>query len=86
MYRCPVCGYAGLDEPSHDQFGRGSQQICSCCRIQFGYHDARRSHEELRRRWIERGMTWGSKIEPMPPGWDPREQLRAAGFEPPKQA
>ncbi len=79
MYTCPVCGYTGLEEPHRQQHGSPSFEICSCCGIEFGYHDARRSHAELRKEWIEEGMPWHHP--PVPEGWDPKVQLRAAGLE-----
>ncbi|MBM0065910.1 hypothetical protein [Alkalicoccobacillus gibsonii] len=39
FYRCPVCGYPGLDEPPYDTFGCSSFDICSCCGFQFGVDD-----------------------------------------------
>jgi hypothetical protein len=60
-----------------------SNEICPCCGIQFGYHDAtpgsliRRVeiYDEWRRNWINMGMPWqGIDIEP-PTNWDPIRQL-----------
>ena len=48
MNICPVCGYNALHEPAYDRFGCASFEICPCCGIEFGYDDARRSHETLR--------------------------------------
>jgi len=73
-YLCPVCGYDGLFEPAHDALGTGSDEICPCCGVQFGYDDARRSHAELRADWVQRGMTWRHHPGP-PPDWDPARQL-----------
>ena len=70
MYECPGCGYDRLEEPAQDH------NICECCGVQFGYHDASVSLAELRERWIEKGMKWHSRRIPRPPGWDAREQLK----------
>lgn len=79
-YTCTVCGYPSLDEPPVDEYGCASFDICSCCGIQFGYHDACRSHEELRRKWIAEGIPWHSELVHPPNGWNATDQLRAAGL------
>jgi hypothetical protein len=78
---CPVCGYAGLDEPPWVG-SSPSDDICPCCGTQFGYHDFETDadlraarHVELRRGWIERGCPWHYELEAPPPGWDPARQL-----------
>jgi hypothetical protein len=75
-YICPVCGYPGLHGPHVNRHGNSSFEICPCCGVEYGYHDSLITHEELRRRWIERGMKWLHGAQP--PGWDASEQLRAA--------
>lgn len=73
-YTCPVCGFDGLDEPpSHFN-------ICPSCGTEFGYHDARRSHDVLREQWIERGARWHSRAVAPPVNWDAFSQLAKAGF------
>ncbi len=79
---CPVCGYDRLYEPpwSNDV---GSDEICPCCGIHFGYDDmaggdaARREarHRELRTRWIDGGCLWFSRTRRAPEQWDPCAQL-----------
>lgn len=44
-YECPVCFFAMDSEPSN-------HNICACCMTEFGYDDANRSYEELRREHI----------------------------------
>jgi hypothetical protein len=78
-YRCPVCGYSDLDEPPYDKYGCASFDICPCCGTEFGYHDATRSHAQLRQDWVTRGAPWFSTMPP-PPDWSALEQLTAAGF------
>ncbi len=73
---CPVCGYAGLEEPAYSPTQEASFEICPSCGTEFGYQDARTSHKLLRLRWIESGMTWHSSAVPPPPRWDPIVQLR----------
>lgn len=79
-YVCPVCGYAGLDEPPRSaSTGAGSYEICPSCGFEFGVTDDDEgvSYDEWRYRWIERGMPWDSEpIRPAPESWDPAEQLR----------
>ena len=38
-HTCPVCGYAGLDDPPW-QGGAPSDEICPSCGTHFGYDDA----------------------------------------------
>lgn len=80
IYKCPVCGFGGLDEPPYDEDGCASFNICPCCGTEFGNDDFRSSHEQLRADWFAKGMPWWSKGGP-PEGWDPRRQLSEAGLE-----
>jgi hypothetical protein len=77
---CPVCGYPELEVPAYDSYGCSSQDICPCCGIQFGYDDARTSHEELRRRWLSQGAPWFSAATLPPPNWSATRQLADAGL------
>jgi len=54
-HTCPVCGFAELTQPPYDSTGCASFEICPSCGTEFGYHDANKSHEELRRRWLAAG-------------------------------
>src|ERR1700722_1795355 len=45
-HNCPVCGYAKLAEPPYDKTGCASFEICPSCGIEFGYHDASKSHAD----------------------------------------
>jgi len=72
-YLCPVCGYE-MDDPPRDY------NICPSCGIEFGYHDAGRTYEELRRIWLDSGARWWSPVDRKPPGWDPYIQLFKAGL------
>src|SRR5437868_2406114 len=80
-HTCPVCGFADLLGPTHDEYRCGLHEICPSCGVQFGYDDANHSNEQLRDRWIGRGAPWHSKITLPPADWDPAEQLRRAGHE-----
>lgn len=73
-YTCPVCGYPDLSDPPQDF------EICPSCGTEFGYHDIRRSHKELRRKWIARGAHWQSEVIPRPDEWNALAQLIKAGF------
>jgi len=77
---CPICGFVLDFEPWPDD--QPSYGICPCCGVQFGYHDFARDpieravrHGRLRRDWIRRGMPWHSRIDRLPPNWDPIAQL-----------
>jgi hypothetical protein len=72
---CPVCGYL-MAKPARDF------NICPCCGTEFGYDDRRRSHEELRARWIANGAPWFSRATRRPAGWDAWSQLWRAGYVP----
>ena len=72
MYRCPVCAYPALPDPPRDF------EICPSCGTEFGYHDARRTHKELRNMWIKNGLHWHSRSVPKPIGWN---GLRQIGLE-----
>jgi hypothetical protein len=76
-YRCPVCGYLGLDEPPRTEESGASYEICPSCGFEFGVTDDDRglSYEQWRREWIGGGMRWWSRRR-QPTGWDPRAQLR----------
>lgn len=74
-YRCPVCGWPGLELPPHP----ASYEICPSCGFEFGVtdDDEGETYESWRAQWVERGMPWSSPIEPAPPGWDAAAQLAA---------
>lgn len=74
-YRCPVCGYPGLERPPADY------EICPCCGTEFDYHDALRSHQSLRQEWIRGGLGWHSRVDSPPAGWNAYMQLIKAGFQ-----
>jgi hypothetical protein len=77
----PGCGYANLAEPPYDKTGGASFEICPSCGTEFGYHDASKSHAELRKLWLAAGATWRSRAEVSPPDWSGIEQLKAAGLD-----
>jgi hypothetical protein len=78
-FRCPVCGYAGLDEPPRSKSGGGSYEFCASCDFEFGVtdDDLGITDEQWRLDWITDGMPWRSHSRPKPIGWDPVEQLRS---------
>lgn len=73
-YTCPVCGFAGLEEPP-ERFS-----ICPSCGTEFENHDYDVSHAELRRQWIAGGAEWWSNYDPTPENWSPVEQLKNIGY------
>lgn len=72
MYICPVCGYNKLRRPADDFL------ICPSCGTQFGYTDANRDLDQLRDRWLSRGL-WYSQRIPEPSNWNPIRQLENLG-------
>ena len=56
-------------------------EICPSCGTEFEYQDALRTHEQLRKLWIDAGLTWHSLVIPRPPSWSPQLQLIEAGFD-----
>jgi len=80
-HTCPVCGYANLAELPYDKTGGASFEICPSCETEFGYHDASKSHAELRKLWLAAGAPWRSRATVSPPDWSGIEQLRAAGLD-----
>jgi len=67
---CPVCGFAGLYEPSYDARGYGSYEICPSCGFEFGLDDdpdRESAHRAWRARWAEEGCTWFSSTRKPPP-------------------
>ncbi|MBD2515561.1 hypothetical protein H6G93_11155 [Nostoc sp. FACHB-973] len=77
---CPVCGYLYLKYPPYDEYGCPSSEVCPCCGTEFGYDDANNTHEELRNKWIEKGMQWLME-EQKPMDWDVIIQLKAIGVK-----
>lgn len=73
-YECPVCAFAGLDEPP------AYFTICPSCGTEFGYQDILRGHDELRSEWIATGPRWQSSVIAAPPQWNGLEQLRRGGL------
>ena len=73
-FPCPVCGYKKLTEPPRNF------SICPSCGTEFGYDDAKRSHAELRTRWIEAGGQWFSRATHPPQNWNPFRQLAEGGL------
>jgi hypothetical protein len=71
MNLCPVCGY-NMPYPANNY------HICPCCGTEFGNDDARDTHEELRRRWIDAGAHWFFRNPPI--GWSAWSQLAANGY------
>lgn len=76
-YRCPVCGYLGLDESPRTEESGASYEICPSCGFEFGVTDEDRgiSYEQWRSEWKAGGMRWWSR-RPQSAGWDPVTQLR----------
>src|SRR5688500_7540594 len=74
---CPVCGFP-LDFAPWAA-GIQPERPCPCCGTHFGYDDKYPDRREaayrtLRRHWIRNGMRWWS-ITPVPPDFNPAEQL-----------
>jgi len=80
-HTCPVCGFGGLTSPAYDNAHCASFEICPSCGTEFGYHDASKSHAQLRRAWIAAGACWSSRAVAPPVDWNGIVQLKAAGFD-----
>ncbi len=77
---CPVCGFdLDFEAWSNDS---PSNEICSCCGMQFGYYDATPGgpvaraviYAKWREQWTQAGMPWRSGDQP-PADWNPVHQL-----------
>ena len=86
-YPCPVCGYAGFDEPPWSG-DCPSYDIWPSCGVEFGYGDSGRDDVErrnrwrdLRQKWVKGGMRWSSSVKPQPDDWNPAKQLKAIGID-----
>ncbi len=75
-FACPACGWDDQISPPMDTLGYPSYDICSCCGIQYGYHDIMGiTYRAWRDKWVRNGMRWNSYSDP-PPDWDPVRQLK----------
>lgn len=79
--RCRVCGLLAPGPLWDEDPEIGpSYGICSACGCEAGNHDwTLESTRKYRKIWIEKGMKWwfpDLKTEPIPPGWDPVEQMK----------
>jgi hypothetical protein len=74
-FTCPVCAYPSLQSPPENF------SICPSCGTEFGFDDAGKSHEELRRQWITDGLQWFNDLVPRPLNWDAWKQLANGGYE-----
>lgn len=75
-YICHVCGFPELEDPPWGLQGNSSSHnICSCCGLQFGYHDCQlTAYEQNKKNWIDSGASWFD-IELKPLNWNLDEQL-----------
>jgi hypothetical protein len=84
--RCPACGYSLGFAPWTE--GSPSDEICPSCGIQYGYDDAAGGRADARaavyrawrETWVRKGCPWSSAGTSAPADWNPREQVRRAGF------
>ena len=76
-FRCPVCGFPGLQETPRSSTGGGSYEICPSCGFQFGVtdDDAGFTYTKWRENWKKQGCHWSSHGITPPPHWDPKAQL-----------
>jgi len=85
---CPACGFEQDVPPWQDEVG--SLEICPCCGLQFGYHDACGGRPDLRPgfyvgwrvRWVWEGHPWHSKTSKPPSPWSPQEQIARLDWPP----
>jgi len=79
MHHCPVCGFAGLEDPPRSPTtGGGSYEICPSCGFEFGVTDDDQgySYEAWREKWVGDGMRWSSAGQQPPENWNPHDSLR----------
>jgi len=62
-YVCPVCGYSRLEEPP------ANFTICDSCGTEFELDDEVRTHDQLRRLWLQNGAQWFNPAVAAPRGW-----------------
>jgi hypothetical protein len=78
---CPLCGFAGLEEPAWDD-GIDSQQICPSCGIQFGYTDAAGGDARARMQlYLDRRAEWESAGRPWWSTWERPDASYAAELD-----
>lgn len=77
-YKCPVCDYDGLLEPTYYDDVHGSDEICPCCGFQFGlddYPDKEEGQKIWRRKWIEGGCKWFSDSRKPRHNWELKKEI-----------
>lgn len=79
--RCRVCGWL-FSGPVWDEDPEegATYWICPACGCEAGNQDfTLESTRKYRKAWIDKGMKWHApdlKLDPIPPGWDPVEQMK----------
>lgn len=75
---CRVCGFFYKESPPWEEIKGellSSYDICSCCRVQFGYEDCTyTSVVSFRKKWFEEGAGFHTK-EMIPENWNLKDQL-----------
>ncbi len=78
-YICRVCGLdlsEYYSDPPWDPEGYGSQDICPCCGVQFGYQDSwLKGIKKHRTDWLAEGGNWRDP-ELKPENWSLEEQMK----------
>lgn len=68
-YKCPVCGYDGLNEvPYNETGGNASFEICPCCNFEYGFDDYSEGETfaSYREKWLKNGAKFSdSEIQPL---------------------
>lgn len=74
---CRVCGFEYSDFFPWGEDGRfGSNDICICCGVEFGYEDSKlEGIRKYRQEWITKGAPW-SDAKQKPENWLLDEQLK----------
>ena len=78
-YKCRVCGLSQYpDLPWGDSGDEPSNNICSCCGVEFGYSDETKYQcLYVRKHWIEmENCEWLMKSD-RPDNWNMPDQLRS---------
>ncbi len=76
LNHCRVCGLWQDDLPWGEDNQTASFDICSCCRVQFGYEDCDlNTIRKYRLKWLQNGAQWADpKRKPI--NWSLEEQMK----------
>lgn len=62
LWRCPVCGFAGLDRPPYSADGEPSFQMCDRCEFEFGFDDSDLASKDVLKGEIANIARWRAEL------------------------